>query len=44
MLQKKGIPLMGFFTNEVKEGGKRIGFDFVSLNGKKAPLARITSR
>lgn len=34
-LKNKG----GFFTEEMKEGGKRIGFKIVTINGKKGILA-----
>ena len=41
-IQKAGIPAMGFYTEEVKEKGKRIGFDVVSLDGQRGALARIS--
>lgn len=31
----------GFYTEEVREGGRRIGFDVVTLDGRRGPLARI---
>lgn len=31
---------VGFYTEEVRRGGRRIGFDVVSLDGRRAPLAR----
>jgi nucleoside-triphosphatase len=31
----------GFDTEEVREGGRRIGFDVVTLDGRRGPLARI---
>jgi nucleoside-triphosphatase len=30
----------GFYTEEVRQGGRRIGFDVVTLDGRRAPLAR----
>ena len=33
---------VGFYTEEVRRHGKRIGFDVVTLDGKRAPLARKT--
>lgn len=30
----------GFYTEEVREGGRRIGFDVVTLEGERGPLAR----
>ena len=41
-LQERGIELAGFYTAELREGGKRIGFDIVTLpQEKRIPLARI---
>ncbi|MGD8699857.1 MAG: NTPase [Gemmatimonadales bacterium] len=31
----------GFYTEEVRERGRRIGFDVVTLDGRRGPLARI---
>lgn len=31
----------GFYTQEVRDGGRRIGFDVVNLDGRRGPLARI---
>jgi nucleoside-triphosphatase len=31
----------GFYTEEVRERGQRIGFDVVTLDGRRGPLARI---
>lgn len=31
----------GFYTREVREGEQRIGFDVVTLDGRRGPLARI---
>ncbi len=39
--------MQGFYTEEVKEGGQRTGFDIVTLDGDKAKrgiLARKNSR
>lgn len=33
-------PLIGFYTQEVKERGQRMGFDIVSVTGERAVLAR----
>ena len=30
----------GFYTEEVREGGTRVGFDIVTLDRRRAPLAR----
>lgn len=50
-LQKHSIVLRGFYTEEVREGGReggrgrgrgpRVGFDVVTLDGKRGPLARV---
>ena len=40
-LQKDNIKLQGFYTEEIRESGKRIGFDAITLDGQRAPLARI---
>ncbi|XP_023231564.1 cancer-related nucleoside-triphosphatase homolog [Centruroides sculpturatus] len=37
------IRTKGFYTEEIKSGGKRIGFDICSLDGRRGPLARISS-
>jgi len=31
----------GFYTEEVRERGTRVGFDIVTLDGRRAPLARV---
>ena len=40
-LKEAGFPLQGFFTEEKREGGRRVGFDVVTLNGNRGPLARV---
>lgn len=40
-LRKAGIPCQGFVTQEVREGGRRIGFDIITLEGKSAILSRV---
>ena len=45
-LQENGIDLHGFYTEEVRSsagrgGGPRIGFDVVTFDGKRGPLARV---
>lgn len=40
-LVSSGLELVGFYTEEVREGSRRIGFDLVGLDGQlRAPLAR----
>lgn len=41
LLIDKSIKFQGFFTEEVKHGRGRIGFDVVSTCGKRGELARI---
>lgn len=37
----QGIPVRGFYTCEVRDSGRRIGFDAVGLStGRRVPLAR----
>ncbi len=31
----------GFYTEEVRERGRRVGFDVVTLDGRRGPLARV---
>ena len=38
----KGVSIGGFFTPEVREGGRRIGFDISVIGGPRVPLARRT--
>ncbi len=43
-LQERGIELAGFYTVELREGGKRVGFDIVTLpQERRIPLARVGS-
>ncbi|PIK56906.1 putative cancer-related nucleoside-triphosphatase [Apostichopus japonicus] len=37
------IPVKGFVTAEVRSGGKRSGFDIISLTGDRGNLSRIGS-
>ncbi|KAL8600495.1 hypothetical protein ACOMHN_044960 [Nucella lapillus] len=43
-LQDSKVPLQGFYTEEVRSGGRRIGFDVVTFCGNRGPLARVESR
>ncbi|XP_064466617.1 cancer-related nucleoside-triphosphatase homolog [Ornithodoros turicata] len=40
-LVQNGASIHGFYTEEVRKDGRRIGFDVVSTDGKRAPLARL---
>ena len=43
ILKDKGIQTQGFHTEEVCNGpkGSRMGFDVVTLDGQRGPLARV---
>uniref|UniRef100_A0A131XH92 AAA+ ATPase domain-containing protein n=1 Tax=Hyalomma excavatum TaxID=257692 RepID=A0A131XH92_9ACAR len=40
-LADQGIAVSGFYTTELREDGNRVGFDVVTIDGKRAPLARL---
>ncbi|GIX97985.1 cancer-related nucleoside-triphosphatase homolog [Caerostris extrusa] len=42
ILKEKNIEFQGFFTEEVKNGRERIGFDIVTTLGKRNILARVS--
>lgn len=39
-LLPSGLKFDGFFTEEVREGGERVGFQIVTIDGQRAWLAR----
>ncbi|XP_028401340.1 cancer-related nucleoside-triphosphatase-like [Dendronephthya gigantea] len=41
VLQKKGVTAQGFYTEEVRQHGKRFGFDVITLDGTRDALARV---
>ncbi|XP_077024468.1 cancer-related nucleoside-triphosphatase isoform X4 [Tamandua tetradactyla] len=43
VLKSSGMPVDGFYTEEVRQGGRRIGFDVVTLSGTRGPLSRADS-
>ncbi|XP_015282800.1 PREDICTED: cancer-related nucleoside-triphosphatase isoform X1 [Gekko japonicus] len=43
VLKSSVVPIDGFYTEEVREGGRRIGFDVVTLSGRRGVLSRIGS-
>uniref|UniRef100_A0A8D2DHJ3 Nucleoside-triphosphatase, cancer-related n=1 Tax=Sciurus vulgaris TaxID=55149 RepID=A0A8D2DHJ3_SCIVU len=43
VLQSSGVPVDGFYTEEVGQGGRRTGFDVVTLSGVRGPLSRVRS-
>ncbi len=40
-LKDGGIAVQGFYTEELRSGGRRTGFDVVTLDGDRGPLARV---
>ncbi|XP_002521720.2 cancer-related nucleoside-triphosphatase [Ricinus communis] len=36
------LKIQGFYTSEIREGSERVGFEVVTLDGRKAPLASTT--
>lgn len=40
LLRDDGVPVAGFWTEEVRRGGGRIGFDIVRTDGSRTPLSR----
>lgn len=40
-LVSSGVGVEGFYTEEVREGGRRVGFDVVTLTGARGHLSRI---
>ncbi|KDP43768.1 hypothetical protein JCGZ_22395 [Jatropha curcas] len=36
------LKIQGFYTREIREGSQRVGFEVVTLDGRKAPLASTT--
>ncbi len=43
LVQKLDKPMTGLFTREIKEGGKRVGFSIITLDGKEGILAHKDS-
>ncbi|XP_034864360.1 cancer-related nucleoside-triphosphatase isoform X1 [Mirounga leonina] len=43
VLKSSGVSVDGFYTAEVRQGGRRIGFDVVTLSGMRGVLSRIGS-
>ncbi|GLT26908.1 hypothetical protein SLA2020_019460 [Shorea laevis] len=35
--------IQGFYTREIRQGGERVGFEVVTLDGRRAPLASTTT-
>ncbi|KFM79386.1 Cancer-related nucleoside-triphosphatase-like protein, partial [Stegodyphus mimosarum] len=43
LLKNKNVKYHGFFTEEVKRGRERVGFDVVTTEGNRSTLARVSS-
>jgi nucleoside-triphosphatase len=43
-LEHLGCPAGGFFTEEIREAGERVGFALVTLDGRRATLAHVRRR
>jgi nucleoside-triphosphatase len=41
LIERLEVHAAGFFTREVRRGGKRLGFDVESLDGRRGVLARV---
>ncbi|KAL0983652.1 hypothetical protein UPYG_G00130800 [Umbra pygmaea] len=44
VMTSSGVSLEGFYTQEVREGGHRVGFDVVTLSGERGHLSRIRGK
>ncbi|XP_029962697.1 cancer-related nucleoside-triphosphatase [Salarias fasciatus] len=40
-LVSSGVGVDGFYTEEVREGGRRVGFDVVTVRGERGHLSRV---
>jgi nucleoside-triphosphatase len=41
LLREAGVPLSGFLTKELREGGRRVGFEIETLGGERGLLAHV---
>jgi nucleoside-triphosphatase len=41
LLGEAGVPLSGFLTREVREGGRRVGFEIQTFAGERGVLAHV---
>jgi nucleoside-triphosphatase len=44
LLQEAGVPLSGFLTRELREGGRRVGFEIETFSGDRGILAHVDLR
>jgi nucleoside-triphosphatase len=40
-VDKLALPAGGFYTQEIRKGGERVGFKIITLDGKQAVLAHV---
>ena len=43
-LEGKNWESQGFYTEELRVDGERVGFDVVTMEGQRGPLARVIDR
>jgi nucleoside-triphosphatase len=41
LLKGRGVRAAGFFTREIREGGRRVGFEIETLDGERETLAHV---
>ncbi|MBI4776865.1 MAG: NTPase [Deltaproteobacteria bacterium] len=41
LLQRLGLPATGFFTREIREQGRRVGFSILTCDGRAGVLAHV---
>lgn len=41
LFREMNIPVVGFYTEELRKNEQRVGFDVININGGRGPLARI---
>ena len=44
MLRKAGVPAAGFYTEEIREQGRRVGFGIRTLDGKCGVMSHVNIR
>jgi nucleoside-triphosphatase len=42
LLAERGVDVRGFVTDELREGGRRVGFAVEAIDGRRATLAHVT--
>ncbi|CDQ66315.1 unnamed protein product [Oncorhynchus mykiss] len=41
VIVSSGVSVEGFYTQEVREGRRRVGFDVVTVTGQRGNLSRV---